>query len=265
MFDLDKVRSLSQAYQAAGLGGTWPGGFLASLSAEGKQPRGNGVNILRDLLAKGAPETWPSWQKAKDWLAVAETCVRKDEADTLRSFAGQVLQGRDLTERQKAYAERIVAGAQRPINSIQVDDELRQLTAGLFNRKSRMSQYYWGNKPATSNRIDRIANKILYQSEVEVEDVDFLKSQFRAVVALWESIPEKVGSLCQVRPWHIPGRAWKNGDDNTPIDILIIGNRTFSGYGMVMVDVLLEGTVVTSDAEKLIFPKVRKPRKKKAV
>lgn len=265
MFDLDKVRSLSQAYQDAGLGGTWPGGFLASLSAEGKPPRGNGVNILRELLEKGAPETWPSWQSAKGWLVVAETCVRKDEADTLRSFAGQVLQGRALTDRQKAYAERIVAGAQRPINSIQVDDELRQLTTGLFNRKSRMSQYYWGNKPATSNRVDRIINKILTTPDVEVEDVDFMKSQFKAVVALWDSIPEKVGSLCQIRPWHIPGRGYKNSEDPTPADVLVLGNYTFSSYGMVMVDILFEGTVVAANAEKLVFPKVRKPRKKKAV
>ena len=52
VFEIDKVRSLSQAYQAAGLGETWPGGFLASLSAEGKQPRGKGINILRDLDRK---------------------------------------------------------------------------------------------------------------------------------------------------------------------------------------------------------------------
>jgi hypothetical protein len=262
VFEIDKVRTLSQAYQAAGLGGTWPGGFLASLSAEGKPPRGNGVNILRELLAKGAPETWPSWQSAKDWLVVAETCLRKDEADTLRSFAGQVLQGRELTERQKAYAERIVAGAQRPINSVQVDDELRQLASGLFNRKSRMSSYYWGNKPATSNRLDRIANKILCQSEVEVEDVDFLKSQFKGVVALWDSIPEKVGSLSQIRPWHVDARGYKNSEDPAPTDVLVLGNRSFSSYGMVMVDILFEGTVVSVDAEKLIFPKVRKSRKK---
>ena len=49
VFEVEKVRSLSQAYQAAGLGGTWAGGFLASLAAEGKPPRGNGVNILCDL------------------------------------------------------------------------------------------------------------------------------------------------------------------------------------------------------------------------
>jgi hypothetical protein len=262
MFDLDKVRSLSQAYQAAGLGGTWPGGFLASLSTEGKPPRGNGVNILRDLLAKGEPETWPSWQSAKEWVKVAETCLRKDEADTLRSFAGQVLQGRELTERQKAYAERIVAGAQRPINSVPVDDELRQLASGLFNRKSHMSSYYWGNKPATSSRIDRIANKILCQNEVEVEEVEFLKSQFKAVVALWNSIPEKVGSLSQIYPWHIPGRTHKNGDDTNPIDTLVLGSRSFSSYGMVMVEVLVQGTVTVVNAEKLIFPKVRKSRKK---
>jgi|688.fasta_scaffold113301_4 hypothetical protein len=265
MFDLDKVRTLSQAYKDAGLGGTWSGGFLASLAAEGKQPRGNGVNILRDLMEKGEPNTWPSWNKAKDYLTVAESCLRKDEADTLRSFAAQIFQGRDLTDRQKAYAERIMAGSQRPITSVTVDDELRTLTNGLCRRKSRMSPFYWGNKPATSNRIDRVISKILTQTTVEVEDVEFLKSQFKSVVALWNSIPEKIGTLCQVRPWHIPGRGYKNDSDTTPIDTLVLGNRSFSDYGMVMVDVLIEGAPVAADAEKLIFPKVRKPRAKKSV
>ena len=262
VFEVEKVRSLSQAYQDAGLGGTWPGGFLASLAAEGKPPRGNGVNILRDLLVKGAPETWPSWQSAKEWVKVAETCLRKDEADTLRSFAGQVLQGRELTDRQKAYAERIMAGAQRPINSVAVDDELRALANGLYRRKVNMSQYYWGNKPATSSRIDRVINKVIQQNEVEVEDVEFLKSQFKGVVALWDSIPEKVGSLSQIRPWHLDARGYKNSEDPTATDVLVLGNRSFSSHGMVMVDILFEGTVISVGAEKLIFPKVRKSRKK---
>ena len=262
VFEVEKVRSLSQAYQAAGLGGTWAGGFLASLAAEGKPPRGNGVNILCDLLTKGEPNTWPSWQKAKDYLIAAESCIRKDEADTLKSFAAQVFQGRELTDRQKAYAERIMAGAQRPINSVAVDDELKALANGLYRRKVNMSQYYWGNKPATSNRIDRIINKVNQQNEVEVEDVEFLKSQFKSVVALWDSIPEKVGSLSQIRPWHVDARGYKNSEDPAPTDVLVLGNRSFSSYGMVMVDILFEGTVVSVDAEKLIFPKVRKSRKK---
>jgi len=265
MFDLDKVRTLSQAYKDAGLGGTWSGGFLASLAAEGKQPRGNGVNILRDLMEKGEPNTWPSWNKAKDYLTVAESCLRKDEADTLRSFAAQIFQGRDLTDRQKAYAERIMAGSQRPITSVAVDDELRTLANGLYRRKVNMSQYYWGNKPATSNRIDRTINKIIQQNEVEVEDVEFLRSQFKAVVALWDSAPEKTGALCQVNPWHLPGWQGRRDEYTQALDALVLGNRSFSHHGMLMVDALVNGEVHAVNMEKLIFPKVRKPRAKKSV
>jgi len=263
MFNLSEVATLSQAYKDAGLGSTWSGGFLASIAAEGKQPRGNGINILRDLMTKGAPTTWPSWLKAKDYLAAAENCLRKDEADTLRSFAGQVFQGRDLTDRQKAYAERIMAGAQRPINSVAVDEELRTLANGLYRRKVNMSQYYWGNKPATSNRIDRVINKIIQQNEVENEDVEFLRSQFKAVVALWDSAPEKTGALSQVNPWHLPGWQGRRDESVQALDALVLGNRSFSHHGMLMVDVLVNGEVHAVNMEKLMFPKVRKARKKK--
>ncbi len=262
MFDLDKVRSLSQAYKDAGLGNTWPGGFLNSLATEGKPPRGNGVNILNDLITKGEPNTWPSWQKAKDYLVSAESCLRKDEADTLKSFTAQIFQGRELTDRQKAYAERIMAGAQRPINSMAVDDELKALANGLYRRKVNMSQYYWGNKPATSNRIDRIINKINQQNEVEVDDVEFLRSQFKSVVALWDSAPEKSGALCQVNPWHLPGWQGLRNESTLMLDVLVLGNRSFSHHGMLMVDVLVNGSVHSVNMEKLVFPKVRKARKK---
>lgn len=262
MFDLDKVRALSQAYKDAGLGNTWPGGFLNSLATEGKPPRGNGANILRDLLEKGEPNTWPSWAKAKDYLVSAENCLRKDEADTLRSFAAQVFQGRELTDRQKAYAEKIMAGAQRPINSMTVDDDLRALANGIYRRKLNMSQYYWANKPATSNRIDRAINKVLHQNEVEVEDVEFIRSQFKNVVALWDSVPERTGVLCQVNSWHLPGWRGSTSDQTQTFDALLLGNRVFSQHGMLLVDVLVNGEVHAVNMEKVQFPKVRKSRKK---
>jgi len=125
-----------------------------------------------------------------------------------------------------------------------------------------MSQYYWGNKPATSSRIDRVINKILHQNEVEVEDVEFLHSQFKGVVALWGSVPEKTGSLCQVNSWHLPGWKGSGSEQTQTFDALILGNRVFSQHGMLMVDVLVNGNVHSVNMEKVQFPKTRKSRKK---
>jgi hypothetical protein len=126
-----------------------------------------------------------------------------------------------------------------------------------------MSQYYWGNKPATSNRVDRVINKIIQQNEVEVEDVEFLRSQFKGVVAHWDSVPEKTGSLCQVNSWNLPGWRGAASDQTQTFDALVLGNRVFSHHGMLMVDVLVNGEVHSVNIEKVQFPKARKSRKKK--
>jgi len=265
MFDLDKVRSLSQAYKDAGLGNTWPGGFLNSLATEGKPPRGNGVNILRDLMAKGEPNTWPSWSKAKEYLAVAETCTVPAEAQTLRDFAGRILSGNELTDRQKAYAEKLIAGAGRVIEMLQIDEETQKLLWMLQSKLNSTSQWYWGQRPATYNRLRNIFAKAGVDRErsasstISKEDLEYVRGSFKGHVSLWDKTPEYFGTLCQVHTAHAGGAY---GTDGRYVDALVIGNRTGDGYGRIMVDCLVEGDVKSIDVTKLVFP--RKPRKKKA-
>ena len=261
VFNLSEVTSLSEAYKASGLGGTWPGGFLASLAAEGKPPRGRGVTILEDLIRKGPPETWPSWSKAKEYLRVAETCTVPAEAQTLKDFAGRILSGNDLTERQKAYAEKLMAGAERVVESVEITEELRAFLWALEMKMNNTSSWYWGQKPATYNRLRSILSGIgsnVSKTTISKEDLEYARGNFKGFVALWEKTPEYYGTLCKVHTSHAGG---KQGPDGHMVDILVIGNRTGDGYGRIMVDCLVEGAVKKVDMEKISFP--RKPRKKK--
>lgn len=263
MFNLTEVATLAQAYKDAGLGNTWNAGFLSNVAVEGKQPRGRGIEIMTDLLRKGPPESWPTWSKAKEYLRVAESCTVPTEAQTLRDFAGQVFSGRDLTERQKAYAEKLMAGAERVVEMVEVTDEIQKLLWGLYGKMNSTSQWYWGQRVATYNRLRSVFEKAGVERHtcnptIAKEDLDYLKGCFKGFVAVWEKAPEHYGTLCQVHTSHIGGDHHPNGQ---MVDALVIGNRVGDSYGRIVVDCLVNGTVMQVVAEKLVFP--RKPRKKK--
>lgn len=263
-FNLNEIATLAQAYKDVGLGHTWNATFLANVAAEGKQPRGRGVEIMADLLRKGPPESWSTWSKAKEYLQVAEACTVPTEAQTLRDFAGQVFSGRELTERQKAYAERLMAGAERVVEMVEVTEEIQKLLWALQGRMSFTSQWYWGQRVATYNRLRGVFNKVGIERHtcnptIAKEDLEYLKGSFKGFVAAWEKAPEHYGTLCQVHTTHVGGPHHPAG---YMVDALVIGNRVGDSYGRIVVDCLVNGAVVQAKVDKLNFP--RKPRKKKS-
>lgn len=260
IFDLKEVANLAQSYKAAGLGNTWNAGFLSNVAAEGKQPRGRGVEIMADLLRKGPPENWPTWSKAKDYLRVAETCTIPAEAQTLRDFAARVFSGNELTERQKAYAEKLMAGAERVVEMVEITTELRAFLWALEMKMNNTSSWYWGQKAATYNRLRGIFWEIgsnTTKTIISKEDLEYVRGNFKGFVALWEKAPEHYGALCQVHSSYADGAY---GAAGRMLDALVVGNRTGDGLGRIMVDCLVEGVVKQVNVEKLVFP--RKPRKK---
>lgn len=268
VFNLSEVTSLSEAYKASGLGQTWPGSFLAAIATEGTPPRGRGISILEDLLHKGIPESWELWPKVKDYLKAAETCTVPAEAKTLKDFAARVLSGKDLTERQRAYAEKLMAGAVRVVEMVEITDETRILLWSIDMKMQSMSRWYWGQKTATYNRLRNIFDKSSTatsqnaSSVISKEDLDYVLGNFKGYVALWERTAEYYGSLCQVtrevrgRP---TGAALATG--GRMIDVLVVGNRTGDAHGQIVVDCLVEGAYEQVNVESLVFP--RRPRKKK--
>ena len=261
VFDLKEVAMLAQAYKDVGLGHTWNATFLANVAAEGKQPRGRGVEIMANLLHQGHPETWPSWSKAKEYLQVAETCTVPAEAQTLRDFANQVFTGRELTERQKAYAEKLMHGATRTVENMVLTEELRTFLWALDMKMNAMSTWYWAQRPATASRLRTILAGIganIARTSISKEDLDYVRGNFKGHVALWEKTPDYYGTLCQVHTSHVGGA---NHPDGKLVDVLVVGNRTGDTWGRIMVDCLVEGVMKQVNVERLIFP--RKPRKKK--
>jgi hypothetical protein len=100
--------------------------------------------------------------------------------------------------------------------------------------------------------------------EADIEEIDYIKQNFRGTVALWEDVDGSYspGTLCKIGS-HLVAEAvgWRNFEEVKSHDILIIGNRTFSAYGEVTVECMIEGKTVNLNVKSLILP--RKKRKKK--
>jgi hypothetical protein len=126
------------------------------------------------------------------------------------------------------------------------------------------SQWYWGQRTATYNRLRNIFAKVgverhsVVASTISKEDLDYVRGNFKGHVALWEKAPEHFGSLCQV---HTSNIGFGRSTDGHYVDVLVVGNRAGDSYGRIMVDCLVEGSVIQVDVTKLVFP--RKSRKKK--
>ena len=259
-----ELLSLSQSYKDAGLGSTWPANFLESIIKEGTPPRGRGADILETLVKRGPPTSWPTWNDAQEYIRVSETCTRPEEGKILKDLAFKLLSGNELTEKQKAFANRLVGGATRKLNVIKIDDNLREMLRGLEAKKRHMSSYYWSNRAVTSGRIDAIFFKLQNMQEADIEEIDYIKQNFRGTVALWENADGSYspGTLCKVGSHMVADAVgWRNFEEVKSHDILIIGNLAFTTYGEVMVQCMIEGKTVDVQVKSLVLP--RKKRKKK--
>ena len=182
----------------------------------------------------------------------------------MKDLAFKLLSGNELTEKQKAFANRLVGGATRKLNVIKIDDNLREMLRGLEAKKRHMSSYYWSNRAVTSGRIDTIFFKLQNMQEADIEEIDYIKQNFRGTVALWENADGSYspGTLCKVGSHMVADAVgWRNFEEVKSHDILIIGNLAFTTYGEVMVQCMIEGKTVDVQVKSLVLP--RKKRKKK--
>jgi hypothetical protein len=262
MFDLKEVAQLAVAYNRAGLGETWNARFLSNVAVQGQQPRGRGIAIMEDLMKKGPPEGWPSWQKACEYRLVARKCTVPHEAETLLSFASRIFKGNELTDKQKAYAEKLIQGATRTVVTIPITDEMRKIITGIEIVCNSRNAPYWGYRDNTLARLKRIflnhsrliglfQRGIPWEEEcnsISQEDYDYLCAAFPALLRDWEKAKEKVGSICKIL-------------STGSMTGLVIGNPRVNPDGLLVVDVLVDGAVRETVWMYLRFE--RAPRKKK--
>lgn len=270
MFNLTETIKLRDQYTNAGMITTWEGGFINSIATSGIAPRGRGVEILDNLIKRGAPQTWASWNEAAEIVKIAETCTRPDEANILRDFAIRIQQGKTLTDKQKWFLEKLKSGATRDIGSIELTEDQAELVRGLEMKMNSTSSFYWGNRPGTENRLKTIFKKFNEsdKKKMDLEEWDYIRGSFKGLVAFWDNtkITHAVGTICKVSNVYttaVMGQRGLSGacEINAMYDTLIVSDSTFDNYGRVITNILIEGKIISVCVEKLALP--RKVRKKK--
>jgi len=253
--DMQKIAELAAAYSAAGLGDTWAGGFLTSLSETGDPPRGRGMTIATDLLAKGFPENWPNWDLASRALEIAEGHPNAEDADALRSIANRVRSGNSISDKQVALLRHLVETADRPRAVRPVTPDETAWFESLVEKVNATNHFYWEHRPGTRNRIERFfkdARVGRYKSEERAESIsqdnwDFISKQFATHLRDWNAAGAIAGELRE------------HGGDLC----LVIGERTTKS-GVIFVRVMKGETSYNAPFSDLKVA-VRAPRRKKSV
>ena len=251
--EMQQIHELAAAYSAAGLEGTWAGGFLVKLSQNEEMPRGRGMAILSDLIAKGPPEGWPHWDLATDALAAAEKTPIRDDAEALRSIAGRVRAGNAITKNQVAYVERLIAsaGLQQDLHEVGPDDA--EWLRGIADKFRSTNHFYWEHRPGTHSRVSRAIKQFEATlpegapKAMPQESWSFLTEYYSKDWSEWNSC---AGSFGELR---------RHGDEIC----LVIGPRAME-RGQVSVAVMKAGSLTFVRYSDLKAA-VRAPRKKKAV
>ena len=270
MFNLIETQKLRDEYASAGLIASWEGGFINSIATSGIAPRGRGVEILDNLIKKGPPMSWPCWEEAKEILKIAESCTRQGEGDILRDFAARLQQGKQLSERQKWFLDKLKGGATRNLSIKELSEYDCRLIRGLEARMHKQSSHYWSNRPGTANRLRALFldfNKS-EKKTIDLESWDIVRNSFKGVVAQWEQTKTlyPAGTLCKISEGNCYDYTHPSYHSIVQrkiemVDALIVSDADFDIYGQIIVQVFVNCQTLNAKIDNLVFP--RKARKKK--
>ena len=253
--DIQQISDLAAAYLSAGLGESWAGGFLLSVSESGEMPKGRGLTIAADLLEKGDPKTWPNWDLAISALDAASKSSSKDDAETLRSIANRVREGKLISDKQVNLVNRLINFAHVPKKMRDLNEFDFGWLDGVRQKVSMSSQWYWAHRPGTHGRLIKLL------SAVEVLQLQNGEGNFQKQLSeeSWEFATKHYASLW--KEWNDAHSATGELKTHEGVICLVAGGQCMID-GQVCVSVMKDGvaTYVQFNQLKAI---TRAPRRKK--
>lgn len=218
-------------------------------AASGHKIGGGWINWLIEAMDRPSPAALG--QQATELEALATNPFAHGDAETLYDLARRLRSGYPLSERQGQLADGIKGrildreAANEPEYVMTPDDHT--LVRGLSTRKMYMSQYYWANRPGAANRLDRLFQSYGRTQKLMRQDVEYIKGQFKGVVAEWDEKKFSDGGLAKYRG----------------VVCMTVSDYKFDAYGNIVVDVLIDGTVTPKKTSELSV--AVRTRKKKIV
>ena len=234
-FDINTVSAMSDRYKNAGLGDTWGGKFLASVTKEAKEPRGNGVSILNQLLSGTSPETL---KEQSEWI----DSVNKLTGNTnefLTRLSACVKRGYALEAWNIKKVEEIEARF-TPAGRIATPDEM-DLMNQIKRYISCQSSCYWSKRASMHKRITNIIYLAISGCSITDADIDFVKCQFNGLLTDLKSLKHPSGSL-----------RWINSRfDTQRTSVLVISSSYVAENGLLSVNIIVNGSPATISPKRL--------------
>ena len=185
----DEVEALDAKLLALGFGDTWAGRFVHDTVSSRQMPRGRGITILEEFLAR-------DWMPLALLAAAAEELIPKTEVDAawLRKFAETVRSGYGIPDWKMQRFEEIkakltAAEAHPPTEEeLRVLSDLKQLAKGRHMR-------WWAERPAQAKRFRDIIQAAEAGQPIFDADLSWAKTLFKGALNELSDSKHPIGAL----------------------------------------------------------------------
>jgi hypothetical protein len=185
----DAVEALDVKLKALGFGDTWAGRFVGDTVSSRQMPRGRGITILEEFLAR-------DWLPLALLASAAEELIPKSTVDGvwLKKFAETVRNGYPVPDwKMKQFEEikaKLTASAARPltVEEQRLVADLKKLAAGRHYR-------WWSERPGQDKRFKELIHAVEAGQPIFESDLTWMKSLFKGALTQLHDDKHPIGAL----------------------------------------------------------------------
>ena len=185
----DAVEALDTKLLALGFGDTWAGRFVHDTVSSRQMPRGRGITILEEFLAR-------DWMPIALIAAAAEELIPKSVVDAawLKKFAEPAREGFSIPEwkmqRFEEIRSKLTTGVQRHLTAEEhlVVGDLKRLAEGRHPR-------WWTERPGQDKRFRDIIHAVEEGKPVFDADLSWAKNLFKGALSELTDSKHPIGEL----------------------------------------------------------------------
>jgi hypothetical protein len=185
----DDIEALDAKLLALGFGDTWAGRFVHDTVSSRQMPRGRGITILEEFLAR-------DWMPLALLASAAEELIPKSTVDGawLKKFAETVRSGYPIPDwKMQRFEEikgKLTAGAARHLT-----EEERRLVGDLKRLADGRHSRWWAERPGQATRFRNIIQSVESGQPIFDADLSWAKSLFKGALTELSDGKHPIGAL----------------------------------------------------------------------
>ena len=185
----DDIEALDAKLLALGFGDTWAGRFVHDTVSSRQMPRGRGITILEEFLAR-------DWMPIALLASAAEVLIPKSDVDAvwLRKFAETVRSGYSIPDWKMQRFEEIKAKLTAESARHLTEDE-RRLVADLKQIAGGRHSRWWAERPAQAKRFRDVIQAAEAGLPIFDADLSWAKSLFKGALTELTDGRHPIGAL----------------------------------------------------------------------